>query len=95
MYTYYAGVTGTPTCACGRREGESVRGGLWPRQPPGELGELGADFKKKFNDYYYTYATVQRHPASVGNAMAKGEEHRTGGRGLRRWKALSVKSFAG
>jgi branched-chain amino acid transport system substrate-binding protein len=50
MYTYYAGVTGTPTALAGGGEGEVYVVAYGHANHTGELGQIGAEFKKKFND---------------------------------------------
>lgn len=57
MYTYYAGVTGTPTALAAGGEGEVYVIAYGHSNHSGEIGKMSADFKKKFNDDYYTYAT--------------------------------------
>jgi branched-chain amino acid transport system substrate-binding protein len=57
MYTYYAGVTGTPTALAAGGDSEVYVIAYAHSNHTGEIGALSADFKKKFNDDYYTYAT--------------------------------------
>jgi branched-chain amino acid transport system substrate-binding protein len=57
MYTYYSQVTGTPTALAAGGEGEVYVVAYGHANHTGEVGQMGADFKKKFNDDYYTYAT--------------------------------------
>lgn len=57
MYTYYAGVSGTPT-ALGTDTGGSVRVVAYSHSNlGGEVAKLQDAFKKKFNDDWYTHAT--------------------------------------
>lgn len=93
MYTYYAQVTGTPTALAAGGESEVYVVAYGHANHTGEIGKMSADFKKKFNDDYYTYATYNginllgaamsnaksTNPVQVAKAMEK----------------LSVKSFAG
>ncbi len=57
MYTYYAQVTGTPTALAAGGEGEVYVIAYGHANHTGEVGKMSADFKKKFNDDFYTYAT--------------------------------------
>lgn len=57
MYTYYAQVTGTPTALAAGGDSEVYVIAYGHANQPGEIGKIAADFKKKFNDDYYTYAT--------------------------------------
>jgi branched-chain amino acid transport system substrate-binding protein len=57
LYTYYSGVTGTPTALAAGGEGEVYVIAYGHANHTGEIGKLSAEFKKKFNDDYYTYAT--------------------------------------
>ena len=57
MYTYYAGVTGTPTALAAGGDSEVYVVAYAHSNQAGEIGQMSADFKKKFNDDYYTYAT--------------------------------------
>ena len=57
MYTYYAGVTGTPTALAAGGDSEVYVVAYAHSNQTGEIGQMSADFKKKFNDDYYTYAT--------------------------------------
>jgi branched-chain amino acid transport system substrate-binding protein len=70
MYTYYAGVSGTPT-ALGTDTAGKVRvvayGG--PNMG-GVVGKLQDEFKAKFNDDWYTYATYNG-LSMLAHGMAK------------------------
>jgi branched-chain amino acid transport system substrate-binding protein len=57
MYTYYAGVTGTPTALAAGGDSEVYVVAYAHSNHTGEIGTLSSEFKKKFNDDYYTYAT--------------------------------------
>jgi branched-chain amino acid transport system substrate-binding protein len=58
MYTYYAGVTGTPTALAAGGDSEVYVVAYGHSNHTGDLGTMGAEFKKKFNDDYYTFATL-------------------------------------
>jgi len=93
MYTYYAGVTGTPTALAAGGDSEVYVVAYGHANHPGELGEMGADFKKKFNDDYYTFATYNGIQLLSG-AMAKAKSTNPV-QVARALENLSVKSFAG
>lgn len=57
MYTYYAQVTGTPTALAAGGDSEVYVIAYGHANQPGEIGKIAEDFKQKFNDDYYTYAT--------------------------------------
>jgi branched-chain amino acid transport system substrate-binding protein len=57
MYTYYAQVTGTPTALAAGGESEVYVIAYGHANHSGEVGALSAEYKNKFNDDYYTYAT--------------------------------------
>jgi branched-chain amino acid transport system substrate-binding protein len=57
MYTYYAGVTGTPTALAAGGDSEVYVVAYAHSNHTGEIGAMSSEFKKKFNDDYYTYAT--------------------------------------
>jgi branched-chain amino acid transport system substrate-binding protein len=60
---------------------------------PGEIGQMSADFKKKFNDDYYTYATYNGINL-LGAAMAKAKSTNPV-QVAKAMEGLQVKSFAG
>ncbi len=93
MYTYYSGVTGTPTALAAGGEGEVYVIGYGHANHTGELGQMGAEFKKKFNDDYYTYATSNG-VQLLGAAMAKAKSTNPV-QVAKAMEGLSVKSFAG
>lgn len=70
MYTYYSQVTGTPTALAAGGEGEVYVIAYGHANHPGEIGAMAADFKKKFNDDYYTLSTYNGINL-MGAAMAK------------------------
>jgi len=70
FYTYYAGVSGTPT-ALAAGVGGKVRVVAYSHNSlPGVVQRLQNDFKKKFNDDWYTGATYNG-LALLAEAMAK------------------------
>ena len=93
MYTYYAGVTGTPTALAAGGDSEVYVIAYGHSNHTGELGQMGQEFLKKFDDDYYTFATYNGIHL-LGGAMAKAKSTNP----LQVAKAmegLSVKSFAG
>jgi branched-chain amino acid transport system substrate-binding protein len=57
IYAYYAGVTGTPTALAAGGDMEVYQISYGHSNYTGEMGQMMAEFKKKFNDDYYTLAT--------------------------------------
>ncbi|MGH6627071.1 MAG: branched-chain amino acid ABC transporter substrate-binding protein [Burkholderiaceae bacterium] len=70
LYAYYAGVTGTPTALAAGGSMDVSQIAISHSNYKGELGQLRADFKKKFNDDYYTFQTYNG-IVMLGEAMAK------------------------
>ena len=70
FYTYYAGVTGTPTALGSSAAGKVFVVAYADSNMPGEIGKLGNEFKAKFNDDYYTLATYNAF-AMLSTAMAQ------------------------
>ncbi len=93
MYTYYAQVTGTPTALAAGGEGEVYVVAYGHANHTGEIGQMSADFKKKFNDDYYTYATYNGINL-LGAAIAKAKST-SPWPVAKAMENLSVKSFAG
>jgi branched-chain amino acid transport system substrate-binding protein len=93
MYTYYATVTGTPTALAAGGDSEVYVVGYGHANHTGELGQMASDFKKKFNDDYYTYATYNGINL-LSAAMAKAQSTNPV-KVARAMEGLSVKSFAG
>ncbi len=93
MYTYYAGVTGTPTVLAAGGDSEVYVVAYAHANHSGELGAMVADFKKKFNDDYYTYATYNGIQL-LGAAMAKAQSTNPV-KVAAALEGLSFKSFAG
>jgi branched-chain amino acid transport system substrate-binding protein len=93
MYTYYAGVTGTPTALAAGGEGEVYVIAYGHANHTGELGSMAAEFNKKFKDDYYTYATYNGINL-LGEAMAKAKSTNPV-KVAAALEGLTVKSFAG
>ncbi len=93
MYTYYAQVTGTPTALAAGGEGEVYVVAYGHANHTGEIGQMTADFKKKFNDDYYTFATYNGINL-MGAAIAKAKSTNPV-QVAKAMEGLSVKSFAG
>lgn len=70
IYAYYAGVTGTPTALVAGGDMNVSQIAISHSGYTGELGALMNDFKKKFNDDYYTFQTYNG-IAALGAAMAQ------------------------
>jgi len=93
MYTYYSGVTGTPTALAAGGEGEVYVIAYGHANHTGELGQMGAEFLKKFDDDYYTFATYNGIQL-LGAAMAKAKSTNPVAV-AKAMEGLQVKSFAG
>jgi branched-chain amino acid transport system substrate-binding protein len=93
MYTYYAGVTGTPTALAAGGDSEVYVIAYGHSNHTGEIGAMVADFKKKFNDDYYTFATYNGIQL-LGSAVAKAKSIDPV-KVAAALEGLSVKSFAG
>jgi branched-chain amino acid transport system substrate-binding protein len=70
FYTYYAGVTGTPTALGAAAAGKVFAVAYADSNMPGEIGKIANNFKAKFNDDYYTLATYTAF-AMLSSAMAQ------------------------
>jgi branched-chain amino acid transport system substrate-binding protein len=93
MYTYYATVTGTPTALAAGGESEVYVIAYGHANHTGEIGKFAAEYKKKFNDDYYTYATYNGiNLMSAAIAKAKSTDPVKVAAAL---EGLTVKSFAG
>ena len=93
MYTYYAGVTGTPTALAAGGDSEVYVVAYGHSNIPGEIRQMADEFKKKFNDDYYTFATyngIQLLSAAMAKARSTDPV-----KVARAMEGLSVKSFAG
>jgi branched-chain amino acid transport system substrate-binding protein len=93
LFAYYAGVTGTPTALAAGKDLEVYGVAYGHSNHTGELGQMSAEFKKKFNDDYYTFATYNGIQLLAG-AMAKAKTTDPV-KVARALEGLSVKSFAG
>jgi branched-chain amino acid transport system substrate-binding protein len=93
LYTYYAGVTGTPTALAAGGDSEVYVVAYGHANHGGELGQMAAEFKKKFNDDYYTYATYNGIKL-LGAAIAKAGSTEPA-KVAKALEGLSVNSFAG
>lgn len=93
MYTYYSGVTGTPTALAAGGEGEVYVIAYGHANHTGELGQMGAEFFKKFDDDYYTFATYNG-VQLLGAAMAKAKSTNPVAV-AKALEGLQIKSFAG
>ena len=93
MYTYYAGVTGTPTVLAAGGDSEVFVVAYGHSNHSGEIGAMAAEFKKKFNDDYYTFATyngIQLLSAAMAKAQSTNPVKVAAA-----LEGLSFKSFAG
>ncbi len=70
MYAYYAGVTGTPTVLAAGGATEVYQIAYNHSNYTGEIGALMADYKKKFNDDFYTFS-IYNGVVLMAEAMAK------------------------
>ena len=70
FYTYYTGVTGTPTALGKGGEGRVFQIAYSHYNMGGQMQKWMADFKKKFNDDFYTGSVIHIYTA-LGEAMAK------------------------
>lgn len=93
MYTYYAQVTGTPTALAAGGDSEVYVVAYGHANHTGDIGAMSADFKKKFNDDYYTLATYNGiNLMGAAIAKAKSSDPVKVAAAL---DGLTVKSFAG
>ncbi len=93
MYTYYAQVTGTPKALAAGGDSEVYVIAYGHANHSGEIGAFVADYKKKFNDDYYTFATYNGiNLMGAAMARAKSTDPVKVAAAL---EGLSVKSFAG
>ncbi len=70
FYTYYAGVTGTPTAMGANAAGRVFQVAVMPNGLGGDARKVMDDYKAKFNDDFYT-AQIYHAYLLLGNAMAK------------------------
>ena len=72
LYAYYAGVSGTPTALAQGKDMNVSQVAISHSNYTGDLQALRNDFKKKFNDDYYTFQTyLGLRMLSEGMAKAK------------------------
>jgi branched-chain amino acid transport system substrate-binding protein len=93
FYTYYAGVTGTPTALGPSAAGKVFVVAYANSNMPGDVGKLANDFKAKFNDDYYTLATYHAF-AMLSSAMAQAKTTDPA-KVARAMEGLKFKSFNG
>ena len=70
FYTYYTGVTGTPTALGSGGAGRVFQVSYQHYNMAGDIAKWQADFKKKFGDDFYTGSVIHIYK-SLGDAMAK------------------------
>jgi len=70
FYTYYTGVTGTPTALGQGGPGRVYQIAYNHYNMGGDMGKWMAEFKQKFNDDFYTASVVSIYKA-LGESMAK------------------------
>jgi branched-chain amino acid transport system substrate-binding protein len=70
FYTYYAGVTGTPTALGAGAEGRVYQVSYNYNNMGGQMDKWNDEFKAKYNDDFYT-SSVVRIFETLGSAMAK------------------------
>jgi len=93
MYTYYAQATGTPTALAAGGDSEVYVIAYGHSNHTGEIGAMAADFKKKFNDDFYVFATYNGiNLMGAAIAKAKSSDPVKVAAAL---AGLTVKSFAG
>jgi branched-chain amino acid transport system substrate-binding protein len=93
LYAYYAGVSGTPTALAAGKDLEVYGVSYNHSNQVGEVRAIVDEFKKKFNDDYYTFASyngIQLLTAAMQKAKSTDPV-----KVARAMEDLSVKSFAG
>jgi branched-chain amino acid transport system substrate-binding protein len=70
FYTYYAGVTGTPTALGAAAEGRVYQVAYNYNNMGGQMDKWADEFKAKYNDDFYT-SSIVRIFETLGSAMAK------------------------
>lgn len=73
LYAYYAGVSGTPTALAQGKDMNVSQVAISHSNYTGELRELRNDFKKRFNDDFYTFQTylgIQMLSQGMANAKS-------------------------
>ncbi|HSW06438.1 MAG TPA: branched-chain amino acid ABC transporter substrate-binding protein [Aquabacterium sp.] len=106
MYTYYATGVGVPTALSLSADSEVYVISYGHANLSGEVGQIAADFKKKFNEDYTTYSIYNGiHLLGAAIARAKSVQKAAGAASpghftdpvhvAKAFEGLSVKSFAG
>jgi branched-chain amino acid transport system substrate-binding protein len=70
FYTYYTGVTGTPTALGQNGAGRVYQIAYGHYNMGGQMDKWAAEFKQRFNDDFYTHSIIRIYE-SLGAAMAK------------------------
>jgi len=70
MYTYYAGVSGTPTALAAGGDSEVYQISYNHSNFPGAMGKMTNEFQKKFNDDFYTFS-IYNALVMLSEGMAK------------------------
>jgi branched-chain amino acid transport system substrate-binding protein len=93
FFTYYAGVTGTPTAMGASMAGKVYQASYMNNAMTGETRELMDAYKKKFNDDWYTGAVYHAY-ALLSSAMAQAKSTEPAKVAVA-LEGLKVKSFNG
>jgi branched-chain amino acid transport system substrate-binding protein len=93
MYTYYAGVTGTPTALAAAGASEVYVVSYAHSNMPGEVGKLSDEYQKTYKDDFYTYA-IYNGINLMSSAIAKAKSTNAV-KVAQAMEGLEVKSFAG
>jgi branched-chain amino acid transport system substrate-binding protein len=93
FFTYYAGVTGTPTAMGAAMAGKVYQASYMNNAMTGETRELMDAYKKKFNDDWYTGAVYHAY-ALLSGAMAKAKSTEPAKVAVA-LEGLQIKSFNG
>ena len=93
FFTYYAGVTGTPTAMGASMAGKVYQASYMNNAMTGETRELMNAYKKKFNDDWYTGAVYHAY-ALLSSAMAQAKSTEPAKVAVA-LEGLKVKSFNG
>ncbi|MES2956623.1 MAG: branched-chain amino acid ABC transporter substrate-binding protein [Pseudomonadota bacterium] len=93
FYTYYAGVSGTPTAMGANAAGRVFQVSVFPYGVSTETRKIMDEYKKRFNDDYYT-AQVYHAYALLSGAMAKAKSTQPV-KVAEAMEGLSVKSLNG
>ncbi|AMO25084.1 branched-chain amino acid ABC transporter substrate-binding protein [Ramlibacter solisilvae] len=93
LYAYYAGVSGTPTALAAGKDLEVYGVAYNHSNFGGEIRQIGDEYKKRFNDDFYTFATYNGiNMLAAGMAKAKSTDPVKVARAM---EDLEFKSFAG